>query len=183
MRPRSTRTGFQGFTVIEVLIVLAIAGLVLSIIFLAFPALQRNERNSARKKIVGMIDGQLDQYYTQNSLQYPDLPADMCNFIDNYLRDVNRGQATCNTSYNVPKLCILVTGGRFNICFHDRYNSLHTYMGPLDEVSIQFGHACNPSQTGDPLVSSPLGGDTDVRHFAIWTALEPSGRICQDNVP
>lgn len=38
----------QGFTIIEVLIVLAIAGLIILIVFLAVPALQRNQRNSAR---------------------------------------------------------------------------------------------------------------------------------------
>ncbi len=35
----------QGFTIIEVLIVLAIAGLIMIIVFLAVPALQRNNRN------------------------------------------------------------------------------------------------------------------------------------------
>jgi prepilin-type N-terminal cleavage/methylation domain-containing protein len=39
----------EGFTIIEVLIVLAIAGLILLVVFLAVPALQRSQRNSARK--------------------------------------------------------------------------------------------------------------------------------------
>ena len=38
----------DGFTIIEVLIVLAIAGLIMLIVFLAVPALQRNSRNNAR---------------------------------------------------------------------------------------------------------------------------------------
>jgi prepilin-type N-terminal cleavage/methylation domain-containing protein len=38
-----------GFTIIEVLIVLAIAGLILLIVFLAVPALQRNARNTTAK--------------------------------------------------------------------------------------------------------------------------------------
>jgi len=38
----------RGFTIIEVLIVLAIAGLILLIVFLAVPALQRNQRNTSR---------------------------------------------------------------------------------------------------------------------------------------
>lgn len=38
----------EGFTIIEVLIVLAIAGLIMLIVFLAVPALQRNQRNSNR---------------------------------------------------------------------------------------------------------------------------------------
>lgn len=38
----------RGFTIIEVLIVLAIAGLIMLIVFLAVPALQRNSRNTQR---------------------------------------------------------------------------------------------------------------------------------------
>ncbi len=38
----------SGFTIIEVLIVLAIAGLIMVIVFLAVPALQRNSRNTQR---------------------------------------------------------------------------------------------------------------------------------------
>jgi prepilin-type N-terminal cleavage/methylation domain-containing protein len=40
--------GRQGFTIIEVMIVLAIAGTILSIVFLAVPALQRGSRNTQR---------------------------------------------------------------------------------------------------------------------------------------
>ncbi len=39
----------QGFTIIEVMIVLAIAGLIMLIVFLAVPALQRASRNTSRK--------------------------------------------------------------------------------------------------------------------------------------
>ncbi len=45
----------QGFTIIEVLIVLAIAGLILLIVFLAVPALQRNQRNTTRTDEAGRI--------------------------------------------------------------------------------------------------------------------------------
>jgi prepilin-type N-terminal cleavage/methylation domain-containing protein len=38
----------NGFTIVEVLIVLSIVGLLLSIVFLAIPALQRNSRNYRR---------------------------------------------------------------------------------------------------------------------------------------
>jgi prepilin-type N-terminal cleavage/methylation domain-containing protein len=39
----------KGFTIIEVLIVLAIAGLIMIIVFLAVPALQRNQRNQSAR--------------------------------------------------------------------------------------------------------------------------------------
>lgn len=39
----------EGFTIIEVLIVLMIAGLVMVVVFLAVPGLQRNQRNSQQR--------------------------------------------------------------------------------------------------------------------------------------
>lgn len=48
MRYNNLRKRTEGFTIIEVLIVLAIAGLIMLIVFLAVPALQRNQRNNAR---------------------------------------------------------------------------------------------------------------------------------------
>lgn len=45
----------EGFTIIEVLIVLAIAGLIMLIVFLAVPALQRNARNNARNNDASRI--------------------------------------------------------------------------------------------------------------------------------
>lgn len=50
MRYKQVKSSYNsGFTIIEVLVVLAIAGLILMILFLAVPALQRNSRNNARK--------------------------------------------------------------------------------------------------------------------------------------
>jgi prepilin-type N-terminal cleavage/methylation domain-containing protein len=45
----------KGFTIIEVLIVLAIAGLIMLIVFLAVPALQRNSRNTQRNSDASLI--------------------------------------------------------------------------------------------------------------------------------
>ena len=45
---QNLRKRTEGFTIIEVLIVLAIAGLIMLIVFLAVPALQRNSRNNGR---------------------------------------------------------------------------------------------------------------------------------------
>lgn len=42
----------QGFTIIEVVLVLAIAGLIFLMVFVAFPALQRNQRDAQRRQDV-----------------------------------------------------------------------------------------------------------------------------------
>jgi type IV pilus assembly protein PilA len=57
----------QGFTIIEVMIVLAIAGLILLIVFLAVPALQRNARNTSRKTDVSALLGAASEYLSNNN--------------------------------------------------------------------------------------------------------------------
>src|ERR1700749_2754140 len=61
----------EGFTIIEVLIVLAIAGLILMIVFLAVPALQRNSRNTQRKNDVQSILGAISEYESNNNGALP----------------------------------------------------------------------------------------------------------------
>lgn len=56
----------DGFTIIEVLIVLAIAGLILLVVFMAVPALQRNSRNTQRKNDVSSILGAVQEYTNNN---------------------------------------------------------------------------------------------------------------------
>ena len=61
----------SGFTIIEVLIVLAIAGLILLIVFLAVPALQRNSRNTQRKNDVSAILAGVNEYMANNNGSLP----------------------------------------------------------------------------------------------------------------
>lgn len=65
----------EGFTIIEVLIVLAIAGLIILIVFLAVPALQRNSRNTQRRNDVQTILGSIQEYSNNNNGALPPDPA------------------------------------------------------------------------------------------------------------
>ncbi|MEK7152913.1 MAG: type II secretion system protein [Patescibacteria group bacterium] len=66
----------EGFTIIEVLIVLAIAGLILLVVFLAVPALQRNSRNTQRKNEVSAILGGINEWANNNSGKLPTTAAE-----------------------------------------------------------------------------------------------------------
>ncbi|MDO8335537.1 MAG: type II secretion system protein [Candidatus Saccharibacteria bacterium] len=61
----------QGFTIIEVLIVLAIAGLIMLIVFLAVPALQRNSRNTQAKNEAASMLGALNEFMNNNNGKLP----------------------------------------------------------------------------------------------------------------
>ena len=70
----------EGFTIIEVLIVLAIAGLIILIVFLAVPALQRNSRNTQRKNDISALVGGVNEFTSNNS---GSLPTTAANVTDN----------------------------------------------------------------------------------------------------
>jgi prepilin-type N-terminal cleavage/methylation domain-containing protein len=61
----------SGFTIIEVLIVLAIAGLIISIVLFAVPALQRNGRNTAIKSDANQIVGYISDFVSNNDGAIP----------------------------------------------------------------------------------------------------------------
>ena len=65
----------KGFTIIEVLIVLAIAGLILLIVFLAVPALQRNSRNTQRTDDVARVLGAAQEVLNNNNGQLTNLDS------------------------------------------------------------------------------------------------------------
>lgn len=56
----------EGFTIIEVMIVLAIAGLIMLIVFLAVPALQRNSRNTQRKNDAANYTAAVNEWSQNN---------------------------------------------------------------------------------------------------------------------
>ena len=61
----------QGFTIIEVLIVLAIAGLIMVVVFLAVPALQRSGRNNALNTDANNILTSVGNYTSNNAGTLP----------------------------------------------------------------------------------------------------------------
>lgn len=61
----------EGFTIIEVVLVLAIAGLIFLMVFIALPALQRGQRDTARKSDVSTVSSAVSDYTGNNRGLYP----------------------------------------------------------------------------------------------------------------
>ena len=57
----------KGFTIIEVVLVLAIAGLIFLMVFVALPALQRSQRDTQRKNDLDRLQSQLISYVSSNN--------------------------------------------------------------------------------------------------------------------
>ena len=101
----------KGFTIIEVVLVLAIAGLIFLMVFIALPALQRSQRDTQRRDDMGRFIAQLAQYQANNNNQVPGKPGtlnDWNNFITNYLRvGGDTFQDPDGTNYSVASVCVL----------------------------------------------------------------------------
>lgn len=78
----SEKKAQSGFTIIEVLIVLAIAGLIMVIVFLAVPALQRNNRNTQRKADVNAVITAVNDHISNRNGALPTAVADYNNNVN-----------------------------------------------------------------------------------------------------
>ena len=61
---------YTGFTIIEVVLVLAIAGLIFAMVIIALPALQRAQRNTQRKQDLSRMQAAITQWYSHNPGTY-----------------------------------------------------------------------------------------------------------------
>ena len=62
----------SGFTLIEVVLVLAIGALIILMALLAFNGAQRSRRDTARTNLAGQIQAAVEQYAANNNGSYPE---------------------------------------------------------------------------------------------------------------
>ena len=61
----------KGFTIIEVVLVLAIAGLIFLMVFIALPAMQRSQRDTQRRNDYSLLSTAMTNYMTSNNGKLP----------------------------------------------------------------------------------------------------------------
>lgn len=97
----------QGFTIIEVLIVLGIAGLIFSIIFMALPTLSRSSRNNQRRQDIALLLQEVAHFELNNSGAFPSAadPTDAAfftniklNYYDTNTTPINFASGTTGTT-------------------------------------------------------------------------------------
>jgi prepilin-type N-terminal cleavage/methylation domain-containing protein len=142
----------KGFTLIEIVLVLAIAGLILVIVFLALSGAQKSRRDTQRKTDVGRIASQLEQYASNNNGAYPTTAAQLGTFVTQYL--------TPTTDYQDPS-----TGANYTLNY--------TTVAPTTagNVSYMNGQKCN---------GSAMTAGT-ARDYALLMYLESGGAACRTN--
>ena len=76
----------KGFTIIEVVLVLAIAGLIFLMVFIALPALQRSQRNTQRKDDMARIMTAVTDFMSNNSGYDPWAAGKQDDFVSKYVK-------------------------------------------------------------------------------------------------
>ena len=142
----------KGFTIIEVVLVLAIAGLIFLMVFLAWPALQRSQRDTQRRSDVTRFVSQVNSYATNNKGSIPKTDTGSINsFLDSYMK---RG----NGEFKDPQ-----TGNNYSVVTGvAQQGSATTEKMVYDGENIV-------AKSGSP------------RSFAVKVQLEGSGAFCKDN--
>lgn len=146
----------DGFTIIEVMIVLAIGALILVVVLVAIPQLQRNQRNQARQNVVSRVMTELSAYAGNNRGEFPESDTQLQDrFVERYLDEV---------SYEDP-----LTGENYAILFNQSPS--------VDDGEIGYflGSECD----GEDVQAATPGGN---RQVALQVELEPGNIFfCVDN--
>lgn len=64
----------QGFTIVELLIVIVVIGILAALVITTFTGIQQKARNTERQTDIKALHGQIEAYYAQNG-SYPDLTS------------------------------------------------------------------------------------------------------------
>ena len=86
----------KGFTIIEVVLVLAIAALIFLMVFIALPALQRGQRDTARKQDANTVITALNTWKGNHRGSLPDFTVNTVKteFQENYVKQLGQYDAT-----------------------------------------------------------------------------------------
>lgn len=190
----------KGFTIIEVVLVLAVAGLIFLMIFLALPALQRSQRDTERKQDVAMVVTALhnwkaanrgkgyttfgnsnitasdpnDEYDKNNNITNSIAPvknSPLNNYIGFKADNSNKNDSSSSLSINT----LIVT----TITAHENSIvrlSMEGY-GAHQRIAVVIGHGCENMEkleNGDAVLKGLKPG------AAVVAFLESGGAYCQE---
>ena len=192
---------YEGFTIIEVVLVLAIAGLIFLMVFLALPALQRAQRDTQRKQDVAMVvtalhnwkannkgrgysalgNSKLEENTTQDDYDRENGITKRINSIENNPLNNYVGFRTDNNSNKNDSSSLL----SLNTSFIKTYTSSGTivrfpnaFFEEKRSIAIVINQGCNNIETfknGDVTLRDNKPGAAAVIH-----SMESGGAYCQE---
>lgn len=150
----------DGFTIIEVVLVLAIAGLIFLMVFIALPALQSGQRDNARKNDASIVASAVNSYTSGNRGNFPNSTQ-----FASYVQDVSD-----NTD-------------REQVAIEPRSNRTAVTVSD-SQIKVVTGAKCGSTgkKNADGVASQAIDAGTK-RQYVTVTLLEAGGgtSFCQDS--
>ena len=158
---------YEGFTIIEIVLVLTIAGLIFLAVFLALPALQRSQRDAQRKRDIAAIGAAFIEYLHSNKGKMPKTETngyDITHEDNNYIGFL--------TGYWTPS-------NVFNHISYENYNNSYTEAVWIyyDTVLVHFGGSCVKSDKGNWITPEYDSANPLKRRIAVYAILESEKSI------
>lgn len=159
---RKNNNSSKGFTIIEVVLVLAIAGLIFLMVFIALPALQRGQRDAGRKNDVSTVVSALQTYLSNNRGSFTGLNSAG---LQKYIDKLGQYDATDITVYPSGSAAVAATD---------------------KTIQVYLSQECPSSMPAPGTYTPTLPGNAGARQAAVFTLLENNGSstaeqlFCQD---
>lgn len=155
----------RGFTLLETVIVLAIGGMILALVFSALGSAQASKRDTQRKQDLQRMNDAIQLWATQTG-SYPaasDVASSTTNFMTNYFQNLKDPSS----------------GSTYQVVFHSAQigNVTNTPTG-TNTIDYTIGYYCVPNDpAGNYLHPAAL-----TRSYTVMIKLEQGGGItCNDN--
>ncbi len=116
----------RGFTLIEVILVLAIAALIFLMVFVALPALQASQRDTARKNDASLVSSAVTNYTSAYRKAISDTSPTTQGNLRKYVTDLNQ--------YNDSSKVVIKGDGK---------DASATTVPAADEIWVNYAAACN----------------------------------------
>lgn len=168
----------RGFTIVEVALVLAVAGMIMLAIFIALPAVQRTERDAERQEDLAEIIRGIKSYQSNNRGALPSGVNGWKDFYNKYLpklvepngqgyfeRFDNTSLIECKSATGAA--CAEASGGETIATFMNSSFETNNY-----RLIVVTQATCNGS---NPVKSS------NVRKVALLYTLEVGGVVCKNS--
>lgn len=186
---KTYKNSYDGFTIVETLIVLAIAAVVITIVLLAVPALQNNSRNSDIKNDAAAVAAAIEDFETNTTLK----PLGL-SFSDGVVQI-----CSCTSCTSVEGICTNVVGATASVQASDTvkpvgtsglipYNSpMITEVGPgtldIDFGTQSDGYTCYSTNALIPTskqgYAEPAGASSQIPiYYPVETGSTPIGIMC-----
>lgn len=146
----------KGFTIIEVVLVLAIAGLIFLMVFIALPALQSGQRDTSRRSDVGTVSSAISTFSSNNRGEFPE---------QDDLRDYVTGLSE-NSAVD-------------EITVSDEEGNTAPYTPEDGVIHVRQGVKCGTSAANQEFTTD----EATIRSYVVVTRLEAGGgtAFCQNN--